>query len=217
MERKRPAALFDFDGTLARGDSILPFTGFVMRRYPRALVELPRITALFGPYGLGMISKERMKTVVLQILRHVPRDHHPRLGEAFFEEVLRPRLFAEGLARVRWHREQGHLLVLASASVDFYMATVLRELAFDVPVFTRTTLEPRPAIVGPNCYGAEKVRRLQALPLFAETDWEASWAYSDHASDVPMMQLCGNKIATTPHRKLRAFARQNGWQIVDWD
>ncbi len=215
-DKKTCVGLFDFDGTLARGDSALPFALFTLRKHPRALIEMPWLASLVTPYGMGLVSKKRIKNALLKLLRQVPPGDRDRLVEDFHREVLQPRYLQSGLERVQWHRQQGHLLILATASVDTYMERVRQQLGFDVLVATRTTLEPVPTIVGANCWGEEKVRRLQQLSNFADIDWDRSWAYSDHLSDRPIMQLCGHRLATTPTRALHRYARQQGWPIVDW-
>lgn len=212
----RAAALFDFDGTLCRGDSAAPFVWFVLRRHPRSLVGLPPLAALLPLYGLGRVSKKTIKTAMLGLLRWIPAEKQAELAESFFFEVLEPRLFRQGLERLAWHQARGDLLVLATASVDFYMEEVRRRLGFDILVATVGRLAPLPHIVGENCWGEEKVRRLQREEFFAQVDWAASWAYSDHASDEPMLRLCGNRLVVNPHRPLRRLAQREGWPMVSW-
>jgi len=216
MASKKTAGLFDFDGTLARGDSALPFVLHTFRRHPRAIVEFPRLAALTPPYGLGLVTKKRIKNAMLKILKHVPPKKRDELVESFFTEVIRPRYFEAGLERVEWHRQRGDILIMATASVDFYMQRVADDLGFDVLVATRCVVEPVPTIIGANCFGEEKVRRLKELELFEQIDWPGSWAYSDHVSDLPIMELCGQRMATTPSRALARHARREGWPVVDW-
>ncbi len=216
MSAKNTVGLFDFDGTLARGDSALPFILFTLRRYPRALIEFTYLAALAPGYGLGLVTKKRIKNAMLKILMHVPPPEREALARNFHDRVIRPRYFAKGLERVGWHKQQGHTLILATASVDFYMNHIAGQLGFDVLVATRTAIEPVPTVTGANCYGQEKVKRLKELDLYEQTDWANSWAYSDHLSDRPILELCGRRMATTPSRALRRHARREGWQVVDW-
>jgi HAD superfamily hydrolase (TIGR01490 family) len=219
MPTRKPAALFDFDKTLLRGESLSMFMRFVMGRFKRGLVELPRLGLWMAPYTVGATTKEKMKTRVFRILRHVPEEERPALVAEFIEKVLRPRLFPAGQKVVEDHRRQGHTLVLASASCDVYMEPVRKLLEFDVQVSTRTQpVGPNcaPVVIGANCYGEEKVRRLSELDFFENTDWAASYAYSDHPSDLPMLLLCGNPVAANPNRALRKMALDEGWEIADW-
>jgi HAD superfamily hydrolase (TIGR01490 family) len=219
MTGTRPAALFDFDFTLLRGESLSLFLQFATRRFQRALLDLPRLGARMIPYLLGKYTKTQMKTEVLRILRHVPEEERPVLVAAFLEHILKPRLFPAGREKIRWHREKGHTLILATASPDTYMEPVRKLLQFEALVGTRTRPtgpNNAPVVVGANCYGEEKVRRMAELDFFESTDWAASYAYSDHPSDLPMLLLCGHRVATNPNRSLRKMAHREGWEIVDW-
>jgi HAD superfamily hydrolase (TIGR01490 family) len=219
MPTRKPAALFDFDKTLLRGESMSMFMRLVTRRFPRTLLEMPRLGLWMAPYAVGATTKEKMKTRAFGILRHVPEEERPALVEEFVQEVLRPRLFAGGQKIVEDHRRRGHTLVLASASCDVYMEAVGKLLEFDVQVSTRTQpVGPNcaPVVIGTNCYGEEKVRRLAELDFFEQTDWAASSAYSDHPSDLPMLLLCGHPVAANPNRALRKMAQDEGWEIADW-
>lgn len=216
METRRIAALFDFDGTLTRRDTMLPFLLFVLRKNPRSLVDLPRLGFLAAPYALGWLSKESIKGVALRLWRRVPASRRQEILGEFYDDAIRPRLLSGGVTRLEWHRAQGHRTVMVSASVDSYLSLVAKRLGFEHLLCTRTELEPTPRVSGPNCYGEEKVRRLRAEPWFGEVDWAASYAYSDHISDLPMLRLCGRPVAANPKPDLRRLARAENFEIVDW-
>ncbi len=216
METRRIAALFDFDGTLTRRDTMLPFLLFILRKNPRSLFSLPRLGFLATPYALGLLSKESIKGAALHLWRRVPENRRQEILCEFYDDAIRPRLLSAGVARLEWHRAQGHLTVMVSASVDSYLSLVAERLQFGHLLCTRTELEPAPRVSGPNCYGEEKVRRLRAEPWFGEVDWAASYAYSDHISDLPMLRLCGRPVAANPKPDLRRLARAENFEIVDW-
>jgi len=71
-------------------------------------------------------------------------------------------------------------------------------VSFDVLVATRTDGKAPPAVAGANCWGNEKVRRLRQETFFSEVDWSESFAYSDHVSDAPLLELCGHPLAVNP-------------------
>lgn len=213
---KRPVALFDFDGTLTRKDTTAPFFGYLLKRYPAALVELPKIAAWLPAYGLGLISKERMKTIALSIVTHVPDAELAGVIQWFHDAEILPTYFRDALERVAWHRSQGHRLVLVSASLELYLQPAKRQLGFDQLIGTRANLDKNPHVLGNNCFGSEKVKRLMEQDWFDQTDWPDSWAYSDHHSDLPLLMLAGHPVATTPTKALRTHAIREGWTIIDY-
>jgi HAD superfamily phosphoserine phosphatase-like hydrolase len=114
---------------------------------------------------------------------------------------VRRRLRPAALERIEWHRAQGHVLVLASASVDFYVEPLARALRFDHVVCTRPAVVAGASgercdgtLAGEDCTGAAKVRQLEAVlgPLAAVE----LHAYGDSAGD----------------RELLAAARHAHWR-----
>ncbi len=213
---QRIAALFDYDGTLIRGDSALLLLYFAVQRYPRAAETLMAMARALLPYLAGRKSRDEIKILALGALRHVPPGRREAFFHEFHQRCLRPRILPEAARRLDWHSEQGHLLVIVSASVDLYLNEVARSLEVDHLICSRATLDPAPGLLGPNCRGQEKVRRLREEPFARTIRWEESWAYGDSLADRPLLELCGHPIAVRPGPALRRHARQGGWPILRW-
>jgi phosphatidylglycerophosphatase C len=91
----------------------------------------------------------------------------------------------ETLERIRWHQEEGHEVVLVSASLRAYLDPVVDHLGLDgvcaveMEVAGDGRLTGR--IVGANCRGAEKVRRLDQW--LAGRPADRLWAYGNSSGD----------------------------------
>ncbi len=112
---------------------------------------------------------------------------------------LADRLWPDSVARVDWHRDQGHRLVLVSASLALYAEPAARALGFDdvIAVELETSAGRHTgAMVGPNVRGDVKAQRLAAL-LGDATG--ALWAYGNSAGDDAMLAM-----ADHPHRVTRS-------------
>ena len=53
----------------------------------------------------------------------------------------------------------------------------------------------------------------QGLPEIAA--FEASWFYSDSASDLPLLSSVSNPVAVRPDERLHAHALARGWRILE--
>ena len=191
-------AAFDFDGTLLRGDCLLLFhrllkgrAGVVMdwiRLLPALLAWKSgyRSTAWFKQYYLRTIiagSNDQRRWQVLE-------DELPKL--------LLQRLRPEAVARLRWHSQQAHRLVIVSASPRDLIRAVARELQAELIATETSSLDSGPPdsrlqLSSANCKGKEKVRRLEAWlgqPL-VEVELHA---YGDSKGDRELLQA-----ATHPH------------------
>ena len=50
-----------------------------------------------------------------------------------------------------------------------------------------------------------------------EIDLPESWAYSDSASDLPMLRAVGNPVAVNPDPELARIAAQQGWRVMRFE
>jgi phosphoserine phosphatase len=62
-------------------------------------------------------------------------------------------------------------------------------------------------------YGTHKAAAIQALAEEQGLDLQGSYAYSDSATDLPMLEVVGNPVAVNPDKALRRIAIERGWTI----
>lgn len=166
--------VYDFDGTIYRGDSSVEFYFYCLRRCPSIIRFLPR--QLFGvlAYKLRFISKTQGKTAFFSFLGGI-RDT-PLLVRRFWET------HAAGIQQ--WYiNQQTENDVIISASPEFLLAPICHRLNVR---FIASLVDPKTGVFqGENCYGNEKVLRFKALFPHEGIDT----FYSDSSSDAPMAAL----------------------------
>ena len=186
---KPVVAAFDFDGTLTRRDTLLPFllhtlgTTAVVRQ---ALMLSPTLAG----YGLGMIdngiAKERVFIRCLGGMRMADLQQH---GDRFATYVLPGLLRDEALRRLEWHQLQGHRCVVVSASLELYVRPWAIKAGFNDVIATR--LEVREGgnvsgkLSGANCYGIEKMVRLENL--LGARERYSLYVYGDSRGDKELL------------------------------
>src|SRR5436305_5351749 len=69
---------------------------------------------------------------------------------------------------------------------------------------------------GRAAYAAGMLSRRQ-LAQREGIDLAASYAYSDSASDLPMLRAVGHPVAVNPDRELLEVARREGWQVLRFE
>jgi phosphatidylglycerophosphatase C len=187
----RPLAAFDLDGTLTHRDTLLPFLlqaigrGRTYRAILTSSLPLARAAALGGPH------RDRAKVALLQkTLGGVPLSVLAEEAESFADHVVASGLRPDVRARVDWHRNQGHELVLVSASPELYVTPIGRRLGFDAVLATRLEVDAdgrlTGRLLGANCRGPEKVVRLRTWRGDALA---VAYAYGDSAGDRQMLAL----------------------------
>jgi phosphoserine phosphatase len=70
---------------------------------------------------------------------------------------------------------------------------------------------------GPFAYGDGKARRLREFAAERGIDLAQSWAYSDAASDLPMLEAVGHPVAVNPDAELAEAAKREGWEVLRFE
>ncbi len=219
---QKPYALFDFDGTLIRGDSIVRFLRYAYGRGLCTMGDLWHAGLWAALYGLGFASAERAKQESLRFVKGRTQAQMQAVAQDFCREVLLPALYPEGEAALRRHSQAGAEVLLISASPSFYLEPLKDALPIAEVGATRMHVENGAftgLMMGENCKGVQKPLRL-AEYLAARgdmVDYAASWAYGDSPSDAPMLALCQHKVAVNPSRKLlRRLNGADGVTVAHW-
>lgn len=206
-------ALFDLDGTLIAWDCQLLFRHFVIRREPWRRVFLPVFLA-FLPLA-GLLEAAGMKRVFLSYLWRMSPETLAEYSREFAVSLL-PVIYPDLRGKLELQRAAGNFLILTSASPEFYVAEIGRELGFDLTLGTPVELGPFfPDLE--NNKGAAKVERLiELLPAsyFEDGKLRHCHVYTDSCADLPMLALCSSATVVNPSARLTAIAEESGWEIV---
>jgi HAD superfamily phosphoserine phosphatase-like hydrolase len=213
-------AVYDLDRTITMRGTYTPFLlHCVVTRAPWRLVFVPAVVGAMLLHVLKTIDRRTLKSWMLALLLgRCQRTHVSKLAHSFHDLLLRTGGIRPGaLAQIARDRADGRLLVMATASFDFYASVIGARLGFDVIVATRSVWAADDQLVagvaGDNCYGAAKLAMLTAT--LGDTGPDRVF-YSDHHSDVPCFVWAGKGFAVNPTRKLSAMATQLGARVVDW-
>lgn len=180
-------AAFDFDGTLTKRDSLLQFLFFTHRW--RAIPKLFRLTPFFLGFLLRITTRQKTKERVLKAFYGgMDMSQFQEFGKAFALGPLRSKILRKGEEALKWHQEQGHTLVLISASINTYLHPLAKHLGFDHAITSEVEVSQGVCtgqLKGKNCWGPEKVRRLkEILPENVHL-----YAYGDSRGDKELLEL----------------------------
>jgi phosphatidylglycerophosphatase C len=203
-EVARPVAAFDLDGTLTHRDTLLPFLHRAVGRGRTYRALLASSLPLARAAALGGAHRDVAKAAVLRgVLAGTPVDGLAEAAESFADHVVAQRLRAEVRDRVEWHRNEGHELVLVSASPELYVTPIGRRLGFDTVLATRLEVDADGCLtgrlLGANCRGPEKVLRLR--------EWRGegltlAYAYGDSSGDREMLDLAVTAVRISRRARL---------------
>ena len=218
-------AFYDMDRTITRSGTYTPFLMHMVRaRASWRIVLAIFIPFAFIAYATRLLSRSGLKTFNQRLLLGA----RPSLAalkpyiESYADAVMADNVYASALDRVASDKAEGYTLILATASYHLYVDAIAARLGFDHVIATRLKVndegQVRAHIIGDNCYDKAKLTRIEAWMSehVAEDEQTDIRAYSDHISDMPMLEFADEAYATNPHPPLRAEAARKGWKIFDW-
>lgn len=219
----RAAAFFDLDRTLIAGSSGLPWAraatnaGLISRRQmARWGVDALR----FRLRGSTDEATEKLLREIKEVFRGTSAREIGRLAPEVLVGVL-PRIYPEMLEEVYAHQDAGRPTFIVSAAGDELIQILARILYMDGGIGTTYEIGEDGLFTGELggtfMYGQGKVEAMREFADEHDIDLAASYAYSDSASDLPMLRAVGNPVVVNPDDRLTRIARENGWRVMRFE
>jgi HAD superfamily hydrolase (TIGR01490 family) len=159
---------------------------------------------------------ERMRDSVLALTKGWEQAKVRTIVEETLDDVVEPIVFDEAIQLINEHKEAGRLVFIVSASPEEIVAPLSRYLGVDAYLATRSKIDDEGRYTGETefyCYGPNKAEAMRAIAATEDITLADSYAYSDSATDLPMLEVVGHPVAVNPDRELLRVARANEWDV----
>ena len=214
------AAFFDLDRTLSEVNSGLYYAYFEWRSGEISNLQLIKSFLWMTLYHFSLIDMEKAFDEAISHYEGLPEDELRQRTRDFFEEYVASTVQPGALDVLESHREQGHQLVLLTASSHYLSECIADALELDAILSNRFPTDDDNRLLGefeePFCYGQGKVTRAQDWASTTNIDLKRSYFYSDSLSDLPMFEAVDHPRIVNPDPRLLRLARTRGWPILDW-
>jgi HAD superfamily hydrolase (TIGR01490 family) len=213
------AAFFDLDRTLISGSSafVLGIAAWRGKLLPTHQFVRDAVSALqFALAGADDETSHGVRDRILGAVSGVRVDDLVALNADIVPKLME-RVRPESMRLIEQHREAGRATYIVSASPIELVEPLAKALGMTAGIGTRSRITDgiyTGDLDGPFCYGPGKVEAIEQLAAEQHLDLERCWAYSDSASDLPMLQAVGHPVAVNPDAKLERVARDRGWPVV---
>ena len=212
------AAFFDLDKTIIAKSSPLALgrsffrEGLIGRSFLLKSLYAQLVFALMGADDSKM---ERMRIEAAKLTAGWEPEKVRQVVNEVLEEVISPLIYAEALELMHDHRAAGRLVCIVSSSPEEIVEPLARMMRVNRYIATKpTVLDGKyTGDLDFYAYGPHKAEAIEALAKEHGIDLTGSFAYSDSATDVPMLEVVGNPVAVNPDKALRRIALEKGWEI----
>ncbi len=223
-DRAAPAAaFFDLDRTLMEGSSAFQFG---RAAYKAGLMSRRRLIAdgwanvRFRLQGATDQTTHALRDRISDSLTGTRVRDLQRLGPDVLARIL-PRIYPRMLALAYEHQDAGRRVYIFTAASQELAEMLAHVLTFDGGIGSQFSAAKDGVYTGEPTglfiYGADKARAIRRLAEREGIDLSQSYAYSDSASDLPMLRAVGHPVVVNPDKELLAEARENGWQVLRFD
>ncbi len=210
-------AIFDIDRTIVKGTSMERL--FIRYLFSRGIIGIADILRTFvfiiahltnpiymhsrRPY----IKGKKVETIVFHASKCV-------------EERVLPRVSRRAIERINLHKNEGHVVVLLSGTLDILARPLAEYLKVENVIassieningyYTGKVIPPLP-------YSTGKRDILFTLVKEMDIHLEESFAYGDSISDKFILESVGYPHAINPDPLLKRIARKRKWIVEYWD
>jgi HAD superfamily hydrolase (TIGR01490 family) len=210
------AAFFDLDKTVIAKASMVAFgrplrqAGMIDRRL---LARAAWSGLVFRYLGADEDRMLRFRESALRITKGWDRALIGKLVADTLPDVIEPIIYEEALDLIREHRAAGHRVYLVSASPEEIVVPLGRFLGVDDAIASRARIDADGRYTGEVDFYAYGPFKVEAVAARDDLDLDACYAYSDSATDLPMLEAVGHPVVVNPDRTLARHARDRGWEI----
>ncbi|RLD78078.1 MAG: hypothetical protein DRJ10_10900 [Bacteroidetes bacterium] len=217
-QNKTYVVFFDLDKTLL---TINSGKELVLAAYKKGFIStLNLVKAII----LAIIFKLRLKNVVkltelmAKWLKGISETELSELSKQIVKHDLIYKIRPEMAQEIGHHKKKGACIVLLSAALPYICKPIAKHLEFDDVICSNmetvnNVLTGKP--LGLICIEQEKEIRARQFCVDNSYQIKDAYAYGDSFSDRFILKSTGNPICVAPDKKLRKFAENMGWTIMD--
>jgi len=218
----RAAAFFDLDKTVIAKSSALAFgrpffQGGLINR--RAVLKSAYAQFVFSLAGADAQQMERLRAQLTAMVTGWDVATVHEIVRETLHEIVEPLVYAEAADLIEAHRAAGREIVIVSSSGAEMVEPIGELLGADRVVATRMIVGEDGCFTGEveyYAYGPTKAEAIRELAGSEGYDLSRCYAYSDSATDLPMLEAVGHPHAVNPDRALRREALAREWPILDF-
>lgn len=211
-------AIFDLDNTLIGGDSDYLWGQFLCEH---GILESnnhrQKHQQYYEDYKAGKLDIHDFLTFQLEPLAGVDPDILAKRRAQYLQEKIQPILLDKAKKLISDHRQQGHTLLIITATNRFITEPIAELLGIENLIASDAEIidgRYTGKAAGIPSYASGKVTRLKRWLQEKNYMPEEQWFYSDSHNDLPLLRIVDHPVAVDPDEILQTEAQKRNWPII---
>lgn len=210
--------ILDLDGVIIKGQSQQIFLKYLFNKKIVGLFFYLKINLWFSLYKMGLVKDPKnIMNYSFSFLKGKTVDEIDVLIDGFFDNVLKKFIFSEMIDIINEHRFKNREILIISNAVDLLVKKIAKFLGIKNYIATELEILNRKFtgnILGEIVYGKNKPKLLKKFIEKNKFNLKDSWAYTDHISDIDLLNLSPRPCAVNPDKSLLNEAKRRNWKIL---
>lgn len=215
------AAFFDFDETLVSVNSSKIGFKWLYENGMLSKIFIFKVMIAVFLNRRNIISEKRMADIMISFYKNKKLADFKTGAHEFYFDYLKPHLAPRVIDKLEFHKKKGHILVIVSGSIRYYLEPAAKDLGIQHLVCTDLEENSHGLLtgkaIGQVCIGNYKKELTLKLVDKLNIDLENSYAYGDNQADIPLLKLVGNPVVVEPTPTLKKVAQKNNWPILKYN
>lgn len=208
------AAFFDIDGTLYREGLI---TEIFKKLIKYEIIEMDKwyseVKPEFENWDKRQGDYDNYLLKMLEIYIQSVKGLHRIQMEFIAKNIINQkgdRVYTFTRDKIKWHKEQGHKVIIISGSPNELIVQMAAKYGFDDYIGTIYLLDDNDTYTGeviPMWDSNSKKKAIERFVKKYELDLDKSYAYGDSSGDVNMLEMVGFPTCVNPTKELISIAK----------
>ena len=213
----KTAALFDFDGTLIAGFSVVQFLREQIRQRKLTLKDARNMLVNSTRLIAKRASFSELFNASCELLAGSDEQEYAQFSQEVYEKRIAQLIYPEARAMIAEHRAMGHTIAIVSSATSYQVIPAAADLEIDLVYCTRLGVSEGKftgSVDGDVCWGEGKLRAAQQLAREHRLDLSKAFFYSDSDEDIPLLETVARPRVLNPNKKLAKVAEARDWPIT---
>ena len=215
---KPDLAIFDLDNTILNGDSDYSMINYLVDI--NLLDEAAKLQndEFIQDYQQGQLDFDKYTHFALKPYIGMTQDEIDEIILPFVETIIEPMINIFALKLIHDHHDNGHTILLASATNELIVKPIAQRLGINHVIGTKVKFKNNQCsgeFIPPSALGSGKLKLVKAwMKAHKFDDFSGVTFYSDSINDLPLLKAVEFPKAVNPDIKLETIFNDRGWEVI---